>query len=305
MEALASFIAATLDSGTVLALVALGLVVNERSGIVNLGAEGMMLLGAIAAFATTVHSGSDGLGFVAGAAAGMVVAAFFGVLAVGLGTNQHATGLALSLFGAGFSAFVGMPYTQERLPPRRHFAIPVLSDAPFLGSALFRHHPAVYAAIALSVLLSWFLFRSRGGLLLRAIGESPESAYALGYPVRRIRFASVVFGGALAGLGGAYVSLVHTPLWVEGMTAGKGWIALALTTFAIWRPLRILLGAYLFGGITMLDFYLQGRGVQVATQLLAMLPYVATIAVLVLTSRNAGFLRVNMPASLGRAFRPE
>jgi simple sugar transport system permease protein len=176
---------------------------------------------------------------------------------------------------------------------------------PFLGSALFRHHPAVYAAIALSVLLSWFLFRSRGGLLLRAIGESPESAYALGYPVRRIRFASVVFGGALAGFGGAYVSLVHTPLWVEGMTAGKGWIALALTTFAIWRPFRILLGAYLFGGITMLDFYLQGRGVQVATQLLSMLPYVATIAVLVLTSRNAGLLRVNMPASIGRAFRPE
>jgi len=305
MEALASFIAAMLDSGTVLALVGLGLVVNERSGVVNLGAEGMMLTGAIAAFATAVHTGSDAAGFAAAACAGAAMAAFFGALAVGLGTNQHATGLALSLFGAGFSAFVGMPYTEERLPERHHFAIPGLSGVPFLGPAFFRHHPAVYAAAALSALLTWFLFRSRAGLLLRAIGESPESAYALGYPVRRIRFASVVFGGALAGLGGAYVSLVHTPLWVEGMTAGKGWIALALTTFGVWRPLRILFGAYLFGGITMLDFYLQGRGIQVATQLLSMLPYVATIVVLVLTSRDAGFLRVNMPASLGRPFRPE
>jgi ABC-type uncharacterized transport system permease subunit len=305
MEALSLFIAATLDSGTVIALVGLGLVINERAGVVNLGAEGMMLVGAVAAFAIGVHTGSDALGFMAGAVAGAFMAGFFALLAIGLGTNQHATGLALTLFGAGFSAFVGMPYTQERLSERHHFSVPLLSDIPFVGIALFRHHPAVYASIALAFALSWFLFRSRAGLLLRAIGESPESAYALGYPVRRIRIAAVVFGGALAGLGGAYVSLVHTPLWVEGMTAGKGWIALALTTFGIWRPFRILLGAYLFGGITMLDFYLQGRGIQVATQLLSMLPYVATIVVLVLTSRNAAWIRVNMPASLGKPFRPE
>ncbi len=305
MEALSLFVAAALDSGTVLALVALGLLINERAGVVNLGAEGMMLVGALAAFAIDVHTGSDGLGFAAGAAAGAVLAAVFGVLAIGLGANQYATGLALSLFGAGLSAFVGMPYTQAQLGARHHFAVPLLSRVPYLGAALFEHHPLVYVALALAVAEAWFLFRSRAGLLLRAIGESPESAYALGHPVRRLRFASVLVGGAFAGLGGAYVSLVHTPLWVEGMTAGKGWIALALTTFGVWRPYRILLGAYLFGAITMLDFYLQGRGIQVSTQLLSMLPYLATIGVLVMTSRNAAFVRVNMPASLGKPFRPE
>jgi ABC-type uncharacterized transport system permease subunit len=304
MEAVALLLAATLNSGTVLAFAALGLLINERAGIVNLGAEGMMLVAAIAGFAVAIHTGNEWAGIAAGAVAGAVMAAAFGLLVIWLNTNQYATGLALSLFGVGFSAFVGIKYTQEKLPERPQFQIAGLADIPFIGPAFFRQHPMVYLAIALTVALAWFLYRSRAGLVLRAIGESPESAHALGYPVRRIRLAAVMVGGALCGLSGAYISVVYTPLWVEGMVAGKGWIALALTTFATWRPARVLLGAYLFGGVTMLQFHLQGEGVQVSSQLLTMLPYLATIVVLVLISRNATWIRVNMPASLGKPFFP-
>jgi simple sugar transport system permease protein len=304
MESFALLIAATLNAGTVLAIAGLGLLINERAGIVNLGAEGMMLVAAIAGFATAVHTGNDWLAFGAGAAAGALMAAAFGGLVIWLNTNQYASGLALSLFGAGFSAFAGIQYTQEKLQARPHFEIAGLADIPFIGPALFRQHPMVYLAIALTVALSWFLYRSRAGLVLRAVGESPESAHALGYPVRRIRLAAVMTGGALCGVAGAYVSVIYTPLWVEGMIAGKGWIALALTTFATWRPTRVLLGAYLFGGVTMLQFHLQGEGVQISSQLLTMLPYLATIMVLVLISRNATWIRVNMPASLGKPFFP-
>jgi simple sugar transport system permease protein len=304
MEQVALLLAATLSAGTVLAFAALGLLINERAGIVNLGAEGMMLVAAIAGFATAVHTGSDALAFLAGMAAGAVLAAAFGWLVIWLNTNQYASGLALSLFGAGFSAFVGIGYVQATLGPRLRFEVPLLADLPFVGPAFFRQHPLVYVAIALTAGLAWFLYRSRAGLVLRAVGESPESAHALGYPVRRIRLAAVMAGGALCGLSGAYISVVYTPLWVEGMVAGKGWIALALTTFATWRPARVLLGAYLFGGVTMLQFHLQGEGVEVPTQLLTMLPYLATIVVLVLISRNATWIRVNMPASLGKPFFP-
>ena len=304
MESTALLLAATLNAGTVLALAGLGLLINERAGIVNLGAEGLMLVAAIAGFATAVHTGSDGLAFAAGAVAGAVLAALFGALVIWLNTNQYATGLALSLFGSGFSAFIGLPYTQEKLAERSRHAIPVLSDIPFLGTALFKQHPMVYGAIALTVALAWFLYRSRAGLVLRAVGESPESAHALGYAVRRIRLLAVIAGGALCGVAGAYVSVIYTPLWVEGMIAGKGWIALALTTFATWRPARVLLGAYLFGGVTMLQFHLQGEGVEIPSQLLTALPYLATIVVLVLISRNPTWIRINMPASLGKPFHP-
>lgn len=304
MESYVLLVAATLNAGTVLALAALGLLVNEKSGIVNLGAEGTMLCAAIAGFATVVHTGNDWLGFAAGMGAGAILAAAFGVLVIWLNTNQYATGLALSLFGAGFSAFAGIKYVQEKLPERPHFDIPFLADIPLVGPALFRQHPMVYVAIALVIALVWFLDRSRAGLVLRSVGESPASAHALGYPVRWIRFAAVVTGGALCGLAGAYLSVIYTPLWVEGMVAGKGWIALALTTFGTWRPLRVLLGAYLFGGVTMLQFHLQGTGVDIASQFLTMLPYVATIVVLALISRNPVWIRINMPASLGKPFYP-
>ncbi|MCX7271048.1 MAG: ABC transporter permease [Burkholderiales bacterium] len=304
METYALLFAATLSAGTVLAIASLGLLINEKAGIVNLGAEGMMLCAAIAAYATVVHTGSDLLGFLAGMSAGGLLALIFGALVIGLNTNQYATGLALSLFGAGFSAFVGTGYVQASLPERISYEVPYLADLPVVGLALFRQHPMVYLVIGFTLALIWFLERSRAGLVLRAVGESPQSAHALGYPVRRIRLAAVVCGGALCGLAGAYISVIYTPLWVEGMIAGKGWIALALTTFATWRPARILLGAYLFGGVTMLQFHLQATGLEVPSQFLSMLPYVATIVVLALISRNPQWIRVNMPASLGKPFYP-
>lgn len=304
MEQSALLLASSLNAGTVLAIAALGLLINEKAGVVNLGAEGMMLCAALAGFATVVATGSQTLGLLAGMLAGLLLAALFGLLVIWLNTNQYATGLALSLFGAGFSAFAGTGYVQAKLPEQASFAVPFLSELPWVGPALFRHHPLVYGALALVLLLVWWLYRTRSGLILRSVGESPESAHALGYPVRRIRLGAVLAGGALCGLAGAYVSTYYTPLWVEGMIAGKGWIALALTTFATWRPARILLGAYLFGAVTMVQFHLQGQGINLPSQFLTMLPYLATILVLVLISRNPQWIRINMPASLGKPFYP-
>jgi simple sugar transport system permease protein len=304
MDELASLIAITMNAGTPLLLAALGIVINERSGVVNLGTEGMMLVAAVVGFATALFTGQYWLGFVAGAAAGTVMALLFALLAIGLLTNQFATGLALALFGAGLSAFIGLALQGDILPARGVDGVPLLRDVPFVGPALFAQHWLVYFSLALAAAVAWFLFRSRAGLILRAVGESPESAHALGHSVRRIRCAAVAFGGACAGLAGAYMSTVYTPLWSEGMVAGRGWIALALVTFATWRPGRLLLGAYLFGGVTMLQFYLQGQGVDVPAQWLAMTPYLATIVVLALISRNPRWIRLNMPASLGKPFSP-
>ena len=304
MNEIALLMAATLASGTALALAGLGLLLNEKAGVLNLGAEGMMLMAAVAGFAAAFLTGSDALAFAVGAMTGALAAALFGVLVIWLNTNQYATGLALSLFGAGFSAFIGQAYVGKKLEDRGMYEVPGLADLPFIGPALFQQHPMVYIAIALVGAVAWFLYRSRAGLVLRSVGESPESAHALGYPVRWIRFAAVIAGGALCGVAGAFLSVVYAPMWVEGLVAGRGWIALALTTFATWRPARVLLGAYLFGGVTMLQFHLQGQGVEIASQLLAMLPYLATIVVLALISRNPLWIRINMPASLGRAFHP-
>ena len=304
MNEAALLIAATIASGTPLVLAGLGLLLNEKAGVLNLGAEGMMLVAAIAGFATALLSGSDALAFAAGAAAGALMAAVFGLLVIWLGTNQYATGLALSLFGAGFSAFVGVGFVGKKLEARQLHEVPFLVDIPFAGPAFFTQHPMAYAAIALVLAITWFLYRSRAGLVLRAVGESPESAHALGYRVRWLRLAAVVAGGALCGVAGAFLSVVYAPLWVEGLVAGRGWIALALTTFATWRPARVLLGAYLFGGVTMAQFAMQAAGVEIASSLLSMLPYLATIVVLALISRNPTWIRVNMPASLGKPFHP-
>ncbi|MFT0534321.1 ABC transporter permease [Castellaniella hirudinis] len=303
MDALAPLIAAAMNAGTPLMLAALGLLINEKSGVINLGSEGMMLVAAALGFAVTVHSGSTAVGFAAGALAGALMAGLFAWIVVWLGANQVACGLALSLFGVGASASIGLPYVGATIQAGA-WSIPGLGSLPFVGPALFQHHPMVYAALLLALGLSWFLYRTRAGLVLRAVGESPESAHALGYSVRRIRLAALLFGGACCGLAGAFMSLVYTPMWVEGMVAGRGWIALALTPFATWRPLRVLVGAYLFGGITILTFHMQALGVPIASQLLSMLPYLATILVLVLISRNVNWIRINMPASLGRAFNP-
>jgi general nucleoside transport system permease protein len=304
MDQIALLIAATLASGTPLAIAGVGLLINEKAGVLNLGAEGIMLVAAIAGFAAAFNTGSDTLAFVAGAAGGALLAAAFGWLVIWLNTNQYATGLAVSLFGYGFSAFVGVAYVGKKLSERTAFEVPGLAQIPFIGPALFKQHPMVYLAMLLIGASMWFLYRSRAGLVLRAVGESPESAHALGYKVRWIRLAAVVAGGALCGVAGAFLSVVYAPLWVEGLVAGRGWIALALTTFATWRPLRVLLGAYLFGGVTMAQFALQGAGVDISSQLLAMLPYIATIVVLAVISRNPTWIRINMPASLGKPFHP-
>jgi len=304
METLATLVAASITAGTPMLLAAIGILVHERSGVVNLGVEGMMLVAAIVAFAVTHDSGSHALGFVAGAMAGMGLAAVFAFFALGLHANQYATGLAIALLGTGASAFIGLPYSGQGLPARVADGIAGARDLPILGPMLFGHHPLVYLAPLLVAAVAWLLFRTRAGLVLRAVGESPESAHALGISVRGVRLAALLFGGACAGLAGAYLATVYTPLWAENMTAGRGWIALALVVFATWRPLRVLVGAYLFGGVTMLQLYLQGIGVQAPSQLMSMAPYLATIVVLALISRNPRWIRLNMPASLGQPFNP-
>jgi len=304
MNELALLLAATLSAGTPLALAGLGLLVNERAGVLNLGAEGIMLVAAVAGFGTALATGNEWAAFGAGAAVGALVAAIFGWLVIWLNTNQYATGLAISLFGSGLSAFVGIELVGKQLVEQPQLGVPLLSGLPFLGEALFKQHPMVYLVVALTGAVAWFLYRTRAGLVLRAVGESPVSAHALGYQVRGIRLAAVMVGGALCGMAGAYLSVVYTPLWVEGMVAGRGWIALALTVFATWRPARLLLGAYLFGGVTMLQLFLQAQGVQIGPQFMSMLPYIATVVVLVLISRNPLWIRLNMPASLGKPFFP-
>ena len=304
MDALAPLIAATLSAGTPLLLAAIGVLVHERTGVVNLGIEGMMLLAAVVAFFTVHVTGSYALGFAVGALAGVLLAALFAFFALGLHANQYATGLALALFGAGLSSFIGIPLSGVSLPAREADGIPLLRDLPFVGPALFSLHPLAYLSMALVVAVAWFLFRTRAGLVLRAVGESPSSAHALGYSVRGIRLAALVFGGACAGLGGAFLSTVYTPLWADSMTAGRGWIALAVVVFATWRPARVVAGAYLFGGMTMLQLHLQGLGVEISSQVMSMAPYAATIVVLAVISRNPHWIRLNMPSSLGKPFNP-
>jgi general nucleoside transport system permease protein len=304
MNEIAFLIAATLSSGTPLALAGLGLLINEKVGVVNLGAEGMMLIAAVVGFAAAFHSGSSVVAFAAAAAAGALSAGLFGALVIWLNTNQYATGLAVSLFGGGFSAFVGVGYIGKTLEGRSMNSVPLLGNLPFIGPALFQQHPMVYLTVVFTIAIGLFFSRTRTGLVLRSVGENPESAHALGYPVRWLRLACVMAGGALCGLGGAYISVVYAPLWAEGMISGRGWIALALTVFATWRAARLLLGAYLFGGVTMLQLALQGAGVDVPSQFMSMLPYLATIVVLVLISSNPAWIRLNMPSSLGKPFYP-
>lgn len=296
---------ATITAGVPLIFAALGELVVEKSGVLNLGVEGMMIVGAISGFMVAAESGQLWLGVLAGAGAGMLMALIFAFITLTLMANQVATGLALTIFGIGLSAYMGQAYSSVALEGIKALHLPLLSDLPVLGKLLFSYDPLVYLALLLFPLLVWFLYHSRGGLVLRAIGESPTSAHALGYSVIRIRYQAVLFGGAMAGIGGAYLSLAYTPLWAEGMTAGRGWIALALVVFATWRPGRVLLGAFLFGGVTIAQFHVQGLGVDIPSQFLSMLPYLATIAVLVLISRNAKTIRLNAPASLGQAFHRE
>ena len=305
IDAIVPIVAAAIAAGTPLVFAALGELVVEKSGVLNLGVEGMMLVGAIAGFAATAASGNPWIGVLAAMAAGVAMSLIFAVLALNLMANQVASGLALTLFGVGLSAFVGKPFESVSLVKEHAFDIPLLSEIPIIGPMFFRQHLLVYVSWALFAGVSWFLYRSRAGLVLRSIGESPESAHAIGYPVIQLRYLATLFGGAMAGVAGAHLSEFYAPMWAEGMVAGRGWIALALVVFATWRPARVMLGAYLFGGVTIAQFFAQGAGVDVTAQLLSSLPYVATIVVLVIISRNVNTIRLNSPVSLGRPDRPD
>jgi len=298
------FLVSTVTAATPLAYAAFGELVTERSGVLNLGVEGMMIVGAIAGFAVAYQTGNLGLGFGAGILAGIILSLIFAVLTQTLQTNQVATGLALTLFGVGLSAFVGRSYVGLTLDGLHPISVPVLSDIPFFGPLLFHFDIVVYGSLFLSFGLKWFFGRSHWGMVVRAVGESPASAHAIGYPVIGIRYMTILFGGAMSGLAGAYLSLAITPLWVEGMSAGRGWIALALVVFATWKPMRVMFGAYLFGGVTLLQFYGQGMGIHVPSEMLSMLPYLVTILVLVLISRNPKIIFLNQPMSLGQSFYP-
>lgn len=301
---LTSILAATVVAGTPLLLVALGELICERSGVLNLGQEGMMLMGAMTGFAVAITTGSLAAGIVAAILAGVGMALLFGFMAVTLAANQYAAGLALTIFGTGLSAFLGAGFVGRSLSGFERLAIPVLSDIPIIGRVLFDQDPLVYVSLLLAVAVYLFLHHSRGGLVLRAIGESPEAANANGLRVLAVRYMAVAFGGGMAGLAGAYLSLAYTTMWSENMTAGRGWIALALVVFATWRPERIVLGAYLFGAASILHLVLQGMGWRISTELLGMLPYVVTIVVLMLLSANPTRTRLHTPLSLGQPYRP-
>ncbi|HID02850.1 MAG TPA: ABC transporter permease [Desulfobacterales bacterium] len=295
---------ATIAAGTPFVYAALGELITEKSGVLNLGVEGMMLVGAISGFIAMAKTGSILVAVLCGMSAGALMAGIFAVLTLTLMANQVASGLALTIFGVGLSAFLGLNYTSIALPGVPELHIPMLSNIPVVGQLFFSHDILIYCSGGLFAVISWFLYKSKSGLILRGIGEAPKSAHALGYNVIRIRYMAVLFGGAMAGLGGTYLSIAYTPMWVEGMVAGRGWVSLALVVFATWRPARVMLGAYLFGAITIAQFHVQGFGIDIPAQLLSMLPYVATIVMLVFISRDKNTIRLNSPASLGITYHP-
>lgn len=304
MDVLTLLLLSVMTAATPLLLASIGELITEKSGVLNLGVEGMMIVGAVCAFAASVTTGSDAIGVAAGAAAGAAMALIFAFLTLTMLANQVATGLALTIFGIGLSALIGKNYVGVAVQPLAKLHIPVLSDIPLLGPVLFGQDALVYVSLLSVPAVFWFLTRTRAGLVLRAVGDSHEAAHAIGYSVIRIRYLAVLFGGATAGLAGAYLSLAYTPLWAENMTAGRGWIALALVVFSTWRPGRLLAGAYLFGGITILQLHAQSAGWGVPSQIMSMLPYIATILVLVIISGDRAKIRLNAPACLGKVFHP-
>ncbi len=304
---ISSMLFATIVAGTPLIITALGQLIAEKAGVLNLGAEGMMAMGAVAGFAITHHTSNPWLGVLAGMVAGAMMALLFAIVVLTLMANQVASGLALSILGVGLSAFIGKPYESDILPVVGAFRIPLLADIPIIGAPLFNQQLLVYFSWMLFAGIFWFLYRSRTGLVLRSIGESPSAAHSIGYPVIRIRYLATMFGGAMAGIGGAFLSIMYTPLWVEGMVSGRGWIAIALVVFATWRPFRVVLGAYLFGGVMVVQLFVQGSAldINIPSQFLSALPYLATIIVLVIISRDQNAVRLNSPVSLGQPYRPE
>lgn len=292
-------------AATPLLIAALGELVVERSGVLNLGVEGMMVMGAVSGFAVALTTGSPWLGVIAAIVVGALFSLLFGFLTLTLVTNQVATGLALTLLGIGLSGMIGESFVGQPGVKLGTIHIPVLTDLPFVGKLLFGQDPIFYLSILLTFAVAWFLFKTRAGLTLRSVGDNHTSAHALGINVIGIRYLAVMFGGACAGLAGGFLSLVYTPQWIENMSAGRGWIALALVVFASWRPLRVLAGAYLFGAVSIGQLHAQALGIGIPSQLLSSLPYLATIVVLVLISRNRRLTMINTPASLGQPFVPD
>ena len=305
MDETTAILVSMILAATPLLFAALGELVTEKSGVLNLGVEGMMLAGAVTGFAVAASGYSPLLAILAAALAGAAMSAIFALLTLLLLANQVATGLALTMFGIGLSALLGKPFVGIPLEKLPALPLPGLSQIPVLGPLLFQHDGMVYLAFALTLAVHLVLTRTRAGLVIRAVGENHDAAHALGYPVRLIRFGCILFGGALAGLGGAYLSLAYTPMWAQGLTAGRGWIALALVVFATWKPWRVLAGALLFGGFTMAQLHAQGLGIAVPPEFLAMLPYLATVVVLVAISRDATRIRLNAPACIGKLFHPD
>jgi simple sugar transport system permease protein len=303
-SALEAVVLTIVTASTPLLLAALGELVTERAGVLNLGVEGMMVMGAVAGFGVALTTGSPYLGILAAALAGAALAVPFGFLTLNLVTNQVATGLALTLLGLGLSGLIGEAFVGQPGVRLTKIHVPGLSDIPFVGPLLFGQDVLVYLSIVLAIVVSWAIFRTRLGLVLRAVGDNHASAHALGYSVIGVRWGAVLFGGALAGLGGGYLSLAYTPQWVENMTAGRGWIALALVVFSSWFPGRLVIGAYLFGAVTILGFYAQGAGIGLPAQFLSSLPYLVTVAALVIISRRRG-RGGDAPACLGRSFVPD
>ncbi|WP_417513171.1 ABC transporter permease [Minwuia sp.] len=302
MELAVDIVIGMMLAATPLLFAALGELVVERAGVLNLGVEGMMIVGAIAGFVVTAETQSHLLGVLIAAGAGTAMALIFGVMTQILLANQVATGLALTIFGLGLSALLGLGYSGYSVPAMPRLEIGGLSDMPLLGPLFFAHEALFYLSIVMVIAIAWFLNDTRAGMILRAVGENHDAAHAIGFPVVRVRMLAIMFGGAMAGIGGAYLSIARTPLWSEGMTAGRGWIALAIVVFASWRPGRAMAGAYLFGGVTVAQLHIQGAGVDIPAQYLSMLPYLATIVVLVLISRGRGARALGAPGSLGRIF---
>ncbi|MDF2366100.1 ABC transporter permease [Sneathiella sp.] len=293
-----------ITAATPLVFAGIGELVTEKSGVLNLGVEGMMLVGAVSGFIAALVTGNYFLAVCAAAFAGAVMAFLFGVLTLSLMANQVATGLALTLFGVGLSALMGQEFVGEPVTALSKLNIAGLSDLPFIGPILFAQDALVYLSFAMVAIVSWFLYKTKAGLVLRAVGDSHDAAHSIGYPVIAIRYLAVMFGGAMSGIGGAYLSLAYTPMWAENMTAGRGWIALALIVFATWKPGLVLVGAYMFGGITILQLHAQAAGLNVPSQVLSMLPYLATILVLVLISKDESRIRKHAPACIGKIFHP-
>jgi simple sugar transport system permease protein len=298
----AVLIASLMVAAVPIMLAALGELIVEKSGVLNLGVEGMMIIGAIAGFIVAVQTGSPVVGFIGGAVAGAALSLIFAFLTQFLLTNQVATGLAMTLFGLGLSSLAGQGYNGIKPPPTGAVPFGPLADIPFLGRVLFAHDWMVYFSIFMVAVTWWVLKSTRLGLIIRAVGENHEAAHSLGYKVTRVRIGCIMFGGAMAGMGGAYISLVRVPQWIDGITSGAGWIALAIVVFASWRPWRVLIGAYLFGGITVLQLNLQAAGSAIPVEYLSMAPYLITILVLVIMSSGRGKASLNAPASLGQNF---